>query len=173
MNFSMRFSLVVSLVGTLAVISACNLPDASDIGKKDSTPDEDGGDATIAIAREMYATLTAGDMDGALALMANDVRWVYYGGKGKIPFTGVYSGHEGVMQFFADYDAVAEPLGMELDRFYASGDTVFVIGVENSKVKATGETYAAPWVHVIKIVEGKIVNYEEYIDSAVVAAAFE
>ncbi|MEJ8567013.1 nuclear transport factor 2 family protein [Elongatibacter sediminis] len=125
------------------------------------------------IVKRMYDTLIAGDMEGAFATMAEDIRWVYYGGEGVIPFSGVYEGHDGVTRFFADYGSAAEPLGMDLQSFHASGDTVFVTGIENSRVIATGKTYAAPWVHVFRIADGKIVSYEEYIDSALVAAAFQ
>lgn len=127
----------------------------------------------IEIAQTMYSTLIAGDMAGAFAVMAEDITWTYYGGQGRIPFAGVYTGHEGVERFFADFGAVATPVGMDLESFSASGDTVFVTGIETTTINATGKTYAAPWVHVLKIKDGKIVSYEEYIDSALVADAFE
>ena len=126
----------------------------------------------IEIARRMYETLVGGDMDGALALMSDDIQWIYYGDATTIPFSGVYTGHDGVIQFFADYGEVAEPLGMDLDHFYPSGDTVLVTGSEKSKVKSTDKTYIAPFVHVLKIVKGRVVSYEEYINSAEVANAF-
>ena len=129
--------------------------------------------ANIEVARKMYKTLLAGDMEGAFSVMAENIRWIYYGGKRIIPFSGEYVGHEGVAQFFDDYSSVAEPLGMELQSFYSSGETVFVTGIENSRILATDKSYAAPWVHVLKFADGKIVSYEEYIDSALVAAAFE
>ncbi len=166
----MRLNIHLSLIligGALLGLGACAEQNSG------AEPDMDSDQRNITIAEAMYTTLIGGDMEGALALMADDVQWTYYGGEGKIRFSGVYTGHEGIAQFFADYAAVAEPLGMQLDNFYSSGNTVFVTGIEKAKVVATGKTYAAPWVHVIKIEDGKIVSYEEYIDSAIVAAAFD
>ena len=126
----------------------------------------------IKLAKRMYETLVSGDMEGALALMSDDIHWIYYGDATTIPFSGAYTGHDGVIQFFTDYGEVAEPLGMDLDHFYASGDTVLVTGREKSKVKATGKSYTVPFVHVLKIIKGRIVSSEEYINSAEVANAF-
>lgn len=142
-------------------------------GQDSAEPGLQADSANIETARKMYETLLRGDMEGAFSVMAENIRWIYYGGKGIIPFSGEYLGHEGVAQFFEDYSSAAEPLGMELQSFYSSGETVFVTGIENSRVLATDKSYAAPWVHVLKFADGKIVSYEEYIDSALVAAAFD
>lgn len=149
------------------VLAACsNQQDAAE-------PAIEVDSANVEAARKMYKTLLAGDMEGAFSVMAGNIRWIYYGGRGTIPFSGEYVGHDGVAQFFDDYSSVAEPLGMELQSFYSSGETVFVTGIESSRVLATDKSYAAPWVHVLQFADGKIVSYEEYIDSALVAAAFE
>ncbi|MEX2124491.1 MAG: nuclear transport factor 2 family protein [Woeseia sp.] len=161
-----RLSLAL-VIGSILILSSCGKQDNSlDTA---NTNDQDN----LAIARSMYATLLAGDMAGAYALMAGDITWTYYGGEGQIPFSGVYTGHAGIERFFADYGAVATPLGMEIESYSASGDTIFVKGIEKARINATGKEYAAPWVHVIKIKDKKIVSYEEHIDSALVAAAFE
>jgi len=166
MSSLLRFPLML-VIGILLVLSSCAKQDDG------SSNVETSEQANIAIAEKMYETLIAGNMEGAFALMADGVTWTYYGGGGKIPFSGVYTGYKGIEQFFADFGAVATPLGMELQSFSASGETVFVTGIETTRINATGKEYAAPWVHVIKIKDGKIVSYEEHIDSALVAAAFE
>ena len=48
---------------------------------------------------------------------------------------------------------------------------VYVRGIERSRVKATGKEYAVEWVHVVATADGKITSFDEYIDSAAVAAA--
>jgi ketosteroid isomerase-like protein len=165
MNLIIRLSL--PLIISLLILSSC-----AKQGSSVDTANTDDLD-NVEIARSMYTTLLAGDMAAAHALMVGNISWTYYGGEGQIPFSGVYTGHTGIEQFFADYSAVVTPLGMEIESYSASGDTVFVEGIEKGRINATGKEYAAPWVHVIKIKNKKIVSYEEYIDSALVAAAFE
>ena len=161
-----RLSLALVLVSILALASC---------SKKDNpvTAASNNDQKNVEIATAMYTTLMAGDMAGAFAVMADDITWTYYGGEGRIPFSGVYTGHKGIEKFFADFGAVATPIGMDIQSYSASGDTVFVKGVETTRINATGKEYAAPWVHVIRIRDGKIASYEEHIDSAMVAAAFE
>lgn len=160
-----QFSMLILVASALSLLACQSQDCAPGSGVSES-------DSNISIAKKMYETLIAGDMEGAYALMADDIRWTYHGGEGTIPFSGEYKGHAGIKRFFDDYDKVAMPLGMQIDTYSSSGDTVFVRGVENARIIATGKTYAAPWVHVIRIENHKIVSYDEYIDSAMVADAF-
>ena len=153
--------------GTLLGLASCSKQD------NPVTTANSDEQKNVEVAKTMYNTLIAGDMAGAFAVMADDITWTYYGGEGFIPFTGVYRGHEGVEKFFGDFGAVATMLGMEIQSYSPSGDTVFVKGIEKTRINATGKEYAAPWVHVIRIKDGKIVSYEEHIDSALVAAALQ
>ena len=161
-----RFSLAL-VFGSFLVLAACSKQD-NPVNTANNTDQKN-----VEIATTMYTTLLAGDMPGAFAVMADDITWTYYGGENQIPFSGVYTGHKGIEKFFADYGAVATTLGMDIQSYSASGDTVFVKGIERARINATGKEYAAPWVHVIRIRDGKIAGYEEHIDSALVAAALE
>lgn len=46
------------------------------------------------------------------------------------------------------------------------GDTVVVIGTSSHQVKKTGKTVRNEWVHVFRYNQGKMVFFQEYIDTA-------
>src|SRR5690606_2224642 len=74
-----RLSLAL-VIGSILILSSCTKQGNSLNTVNANDPDN------VAIARSMYATLLAGDMAAAYALMADDITWIYYGGEGQIPF---------------------------------------------------------------------------------------
>ncbi len=50
------------------------------------------------------------------------------------------------------------------------GDTVYVRGVEEGRYLATGKSATSPFVHVLKIKDGKLASFEHIFDTAVFKA---
>lgn len=73
--------------------------------------------------------------------------------------------------FFAAFGTHAEPIEMTPKSMVEAEGLVYVRGIERSKVKATGKEYSVEWVHVISTADGKIATFDEYLDSAAIAAA--
>ncbi|MBO9377585.1 DUF4440 domain-containing protein [Sphingomonas histidinilytica] len=122
-----------------------------------------------AIVGAFFAAFGAGDVPGAMALLAPDVRWTLHANG--IPWGGTYKGPEGVGDFFAKFGEFAEPIEMTPKSMVEAEGLVYVRGIERSKVKASGKEYAVEWVHVIGTGDGKITSFDEYLDSAAIAAA--
>lgn len=118
-----------------------------------------------------FGALGGGDVPGAMALLADDVRWTYHGPADIIPWGGTFTGPDGVGAFFGKFGEAAEPIEMAPRSMVEADGLVYVRGIERSRVKATGKEYAVEWVHVISVADGKIATFDEYIDSAAVAAA--
>ncbi|WP_157218108.1 nuclear transport factor 2 family protein [Flavisphingomonas formosensis] len=112
-----------------------------------------------------------GDAAGAFALLAPDIRWTYHGPSEVIPFAGTFEGPAGVQRFFESFGAAAEPIEMAPRSMAAADGLVYVRGIERSRIKATGKEYAVEWVHVIAVKDGLIASFDEYLDTAAVAAA--
>ena len=122
------------------------------------------------LANRFFAALGSGDMDTAGACVAQDIRWTYHGDPAQIPFAGTFTGLAGIGAFFGRFMDVAEPIEMAPAQSWADGDKVFVRGIERSRGKATGREYSVDWIHVYEIRDGKIVSFDEYLDSSTVAA---
>ena len=60
----------------------------------------------------------------------------------------------------------------EIREFIAQGDSVVVLGFDESLVKSTGRTYHNEWVHVWAVQDGQLASVRTYNDTAAAAAAF-
>lgn len=54
----------------------------------------------------------------------------------------------------------------------AENDKVVALGYEHLEVKADGRSYRSTWAHVYTLRNGKVVKFEEFVDTAAQAAAF-
>ncbi len=132
-----------------------------------------GGPAMpVDVVKALYAAFGAGDMDKVLALVATDAVWTMHGPAHVIPYAGTYKGHAGVRQFFADIDAAVVLTAVVPRRFTAQGDSVTVLGVDEGYVKATGGRFAANHVHVWTVRDGRVVAFEEVVDTGDLVEAF-
>jgi len=155
----------IALVSTAALL----LVTACDNSVTTSTARESQNIRTI---EKVYKGFETGDIESILALMADDVEWVHPGPK-TIPFAGAFQGKDGVEQFFAIAIEHLDVLDQTVGDLVAHEDRVAAFGSEHMRVKTTGLEYQSNWIHVYTIKDDKIVRFEEYIDTASVAAGFQ
>ena len=125
----------------------------------------------IKVVQDCYDAFGRGDIPALLNVLADDVDW-YLPGQSEVPHAGRYTGPAGVGDFFGKLDATMEFETFDIRQFLGNGDTVVVLGYEKAKVKATGKTQEAEWVHVLTVRDGKIASFREYVDTVKVAEAF-
>ena len=89
------------------------------------------------------------------------------------PFGGRILGIEEVAKFFNILGETEDFAYFEPTEFIPSRDKVVVLGRAKSTVKTTGRDYEMDWVHVFTIHEGKVTNFAEYFDTALVDKAFQ
>ena len=123
----------------------------------------------IEIVKRGYEAFGRGDINGLLALCAENVEWVS-SGPSEIPTAGIRRGREQVAQFFTAVDELFEFERFEPKQFIAQGEQVVVLGSETAKVKATGTVLTEEWAHAFTMRDGKIAAFREYIDTAAVVA---
>ena len=76
-----------------------------------------------------------------------------------------------VGEFFRVLNELIEFEQFEPQTFLADGDRVVVLGIDRYKVKGgSGKSLSEGWCHVFTMRDGKIVAFEEYIDTAALAA---
>ena len=123
------------------------------------------------IVRDFYARFGAGDIEGALALLAEDVIWSLHGPV-EIPYFGVFEGRDGVRDFFARLAAAEDIRAFNPNLFHASANIVCVEGDEVGVAKETGRAFSARWVQVFKVNGGLIAAWDEYIDTYPLVMAY-
>jgi uncharacterized protein len=116
-----------------------------------------------------YAAMGSGDMPAAIALLDDNVEWTEAAG---FPYAGTYHGPDAVLgQVFAR-------LGGEWDGFQAipdfvvgDGDRAVSVGTYSGTYKETGKAFTARFAHSVSVRDGKIVEFEQVVDSAQVNLA--
>jgi endonuclease/exonuclease/phosphatase family metal-dependent hydrolase/ketosteroid isomerase-like protein len=126
----------------------------------------------LAVVREMFARFEKGNVTGVMEFIHPDGRWHFPGDPKILPWAGDYRG-SGMMRFFI---LCAQALVYELyeaHTFYTSGEYVTVLSRERCLVKGTGERFENDLAAVVRVVEGKVVEFLEYSDTARMQAAFQ
>lgn len=115
----------------------------------------------IALARRFYAP--------DQSTLAADSVWDISPG---FPFGGVYSGREGVGEFYGKLMPLFESLGAIPDDFYGDDeDHVFVRGHYRGTAKDGGKQVEVRFIHLWTVRDGKLASLWQAADSHVVQQA--
>ncbi|MHC8327682.1 nuclear transport factor 2 family protein [Pseudomonas sp. LB1P83] len=125
----------------------------------------------VRIVKDAFAAIGRGDLQGLLALSAEDIEWIIPGKNW--PLAGTRRGHAGLADLFQTQSETMETSLMEPREFVAQGDRVLVVGFARGKIKATNRTWEDDWVFAITVRNGKLTNIREYIDTQALARASE
>lgn len=116
-----------------------------------------------------YAAGKVGDLPAMLESLADDVAWTEAAG---FPYAGTYIGPAAVVEnVFAVLARDWDGFKVDIDEVYEAGDAVFGVGTYSGTYKATGKAFAARVVHVWRLKDDRVVGFEQFVDTAQVAAA--
>jgi ketosteroid isomerase-like protein len=124
----------------------------------------------LEIIKSTYEGQTSEENGKNLAkYVAENIRWTEAKG---FPYTGTYIGLESVTK------NVFSRLGSEWigykftpEDYVASGDKVVAYGTYSGTYKLTGKAFTARVAHVWKLKDGKIISFEQFVDSKMVDEA--
>src|SRR5262245_16246256 len=123
------------------------------------------------VVRRAYEAFGRGDLDTLVGLMDENVEW-RTPGPADLPTAGTRRGRQEVAAFFGLLNQVFEIQRFEPETFLASGDRVVVLGSDPARVTATGKVPDEPWAHAFTVKDGKIVAFQEYLDTAALVTEF-
>ena len=133
--------------------------------------DDDAPAATgdLEIVQALYAALKEGDGDRVLEILDPQVEWIQNEGfPGGGRFVGAEAVYEKVFNRLADeWDG----WGAEVGRWLEADDSVVALGAYRGTFRKTGKSMRAAFAHVYTLRDGRIVRFEQYADTAKVAAA--
>src|ERR1700722_14781229 len=101
----------------------------------------------VKTVKDFFASMRSGDMQGLLALAAEDIEWIIPG-QGW-PLAGTYRGHAGLEKLLQKANETVETSYPEPPEFIAQGDRVVVVGFATGRIKATNKTFEDHWVFAI------------------------
>ena len=117
------------------------------------------------IVNQAYSNFKTGNINGLLDLMADDVNWTLPQMEG-VPFAGTRTGRDSVGEFFQSVNSTQESLTFEPRELIAEGDKVVALGSYQWRVKTNSREFGGDFAHVFTIRDGKIVAFNEYMDTA-------
>ncbi|RPI56538.1 MAG: nuclear transport factor 2 family protein [Acidobacteria bacterium] len=121
------------------------------------------------VIRQGYDAFGRGDITTLLGLFDEQIEWVS-SGPPELITSGRRTGRQAVAEFFTAVNEVFDIQRFDPQEFIAQGDRVVVLGHESARVRATGKVIDSDWAHVFTMKNGKVVAFQEYVDTALVVA---
>jgi len=120
----------------------------------------------VDFVKSVYAAFAVGDVPKVLGAMHPAIQWTETAG---FKYGGIFRSPEAVLQnVFARLQGDFESFSIDVERLIDAGNVVVMQGHYVGKGKATGKTVRAAVAHILEIVDGKIVRFDQYVDSATI-----
>lgn len=118
------------------------------------------------LVSRFYDAGNRGDMDGFMALMADDITWTNIG---STKFSGTYSGKEALVENLLGpvFGQLKAGITATVDNMVAEGSFV-VVQLRGEAETKDGQSYNNTYCHVFNISAGKISEVTEYFDTELV-----
>jgi ketosteroid isomerase-like protein len=125
------------------------------------------------VVQDAYAAFLRSDIPGVLATLDDGVVWRPVTGAGThVPFAGERRGKAAVNDFFRIVSETETFEQFEPREFVAQGDKVVTLGHYKARTNGSGKTFESDFVMVFTLRDGKVVQFQEFLDSASINAAF-
>jgi ketosteroid isomerase-like protein len=125
----------------------------------------------LEVISTVYAAFGRGDLEGILARLDPQVSW-RTPGPPDLPTAGLRHGVAAVREFFGLLLNTLDIQDFRAVDFLAQDDKVVVLGTSREGPKGTGRFVDFRWVHVFKLRNGKIVEFEEPADVSALVEEF-
>jgi ketosteroid isomerase-like protein len=119
----------------------------------------------------VYAAFGRGDIAAIMDSLSDDVVFIAEG-PALVPFTGVRKGKAAVLGFFEALGTTQTNQQLTTEGIAAQGDSVTTWGRYSGVVTATGKSFDSGVAHVFTIRNGKIVQFQDYMDTAAMVDAY-
>ena len=122
--------------------------------------------SNVEFVKGVYAAFGAGDVPKVLGSMHPQIQWTETAG---FKYGGVYRSPQAVLEnVFAKIQVDFESFSIDVGRLVDAGNVVVMQGHYVAKGKATGKSVRAAVAHAFEISDGKIVRFDQYVDSATI-----
>jgi ketosteroid isomerase-like protein len=117
--------------------------------------------SNVDTARSAYDAFGRGDLAALKENMAEDAVWVT---SDELPLGGETRGRDAIIENFAQIPNYWSSFSVEPEEFIDGGDWVTVRGTQ--RAGSDKGSFEAPFAHLLKYEDGKLVRGEFYADSA-------
>lgn len=121
------------------------------------------------VLRRAYAAYAARDLDTALAPFAENARYVHYPPGSGAPFSGEFIGINAIRERIINLAETFEYQGFEALSVICEGDIAAARVRVTVKNRMTERTLEIELAHFVYFEDGKVVEFHEYGDSAMIS----
>ena len=122
--------------------------------------------SNLELVNSVYAAFGIGDIPKVLGLIHPQIQWTETAG---YKYGGIFKGPDAIVQnVFAKIPEDFESFSIDIERLLDAGKVVVMQGHYVAKGKATGKSVRAAVTHVLEVSDGKIVRFDQYVDSATI-----
>ena len=130
-------------------------------------PDEDRAMKNSDVIREVVDAFNGGDLERVLSRLHPEIDWALAEGHPYSPEGTAWRGHQELSENFfmraaEDWDGFT----VILEEVYEAGDHVIAEVRYTGRFKPTGARLAAQGCHVWRLLDGKAVRFQQYVDTA-------
>ena len=118
----------------------------------------------VGVVRGMYEAFARGDLPAVLAGLDPEVRWIEAAGFPGIG--GVHIGPAAVAQVLTVLAAEWDGFKIVPQEYLGNGDRVVVLGESSGRHKSTGKEFRSPFAHALVVRDGRIAEWQAFIDTA-------
>jgi ketosteroid isomerase-like protein len=124
------------------------------------------------LIQDAYAAFLRQDLNALLATFDEQILWKPVTGAARyVPTAGERRGTTAVAEFFKIVAENVHFSRFEPQQFVAQGDKVIALGHYTAKT-STGGSFDSDFVMVFTVRNGKVTEFQEFLDSAALNAAF-
>ena len=126
--------------------------------------------SSVELVQSLFSAFGRGDTAYIVNQVTVDCRWLFPA-PGILPVGGEYQGPAGVSRFFQVLSDSENITKFEPREYFPKGDDVVVLGQEEMRSKKTGQSACTHWSMVFRVKDGKVYEWEIYLDTAAYAKA--
>jgi ketosteroid isomerase-like protein len=125
--------------------------------------------ADVEVVKRMYEAIERRDVEALQRALADDVEWVI---PPSLPWGGTRHGPDEVAEFLATMGEHLHNSKVETDEFIDVGDgELIVLGRYRGEAVITGGEVEAEFAHHVKVIDGHVERFQNYIDSGEILKA--
>jgi uncharacterized protein len=122
--------------------------------------------SNVDLVTGVYAAFGTGDVPKVLGSMHPQIQWTETAG---YKYGGIFRNPQAILEnVFARIQGDFESFSVDVERLIDAGNVVVMQGHYVGKGKATGKSVRAAVAHILEISDGKIVRFDQYVDSATI-----
>ena len=117
--------------------------------------------SNVDAARSSYEAFGRGDLEALKEMLSEDSIWLT---SDELPLGGETKGRDAILGNFTQIPNYWSSFSVDPEEFIDAGEWVIVKGTQ--RAGHYGDSFEAPFAHLMKFADGKIVRGEFYADSA-------